>query len=177
MKRVFAILAGLIVLFPGVCGASGYFLANYGLGGKADGASIGVEIGAVFLSKLHPSGGALSIGVGVSAADTDEDAPSAPSTTLPLSNLRDYNDGYEQEIDVVLGAELVPALFLVGGLGYAMQDVKTFGTNGGRLYEEGSSTDHYGAYMLGVRYVIEGLNVGVGYDNRRGVMAGIGIAF
>jgi hypothetical protein len=177
MKRVFAILAGLTVLFPGVCGASGYFLANYGLGGESDGASLGVEIGAVFLSSLHPSGGAFSIGVGVSGADTDENPPSAPSTVLPLTRLRDYNDGYEQEITAVFGAELVPALFAVGGLGYASQDIETFGLNGGTLYEKGSDTENWATYMLGLRYVIEGLNVGVGYHTRRGVMAGIGIAF
>jgi hypothetical protein len=178
MKKVFAILASLMVFLPGVCGASGYFMVNYGLGGSNNEASLGVELGGVFLSSLHPTGGALSIGVGLSAADTDENPPdNLQRTALPLSNLAEYNDGFEQEINVVLGAELIPALFAVGGIGYATQDTVTTGVNGTNLYEASSDTNKYTTYMLGIRYVIQGLDIGLGFHNRRGIMAGVGIAF
>lgn len=178
MKRVFAILTGLLVLLPGVCGASGYFLVNYGIGGRVDEPSLGVELGGIVLSDYHPSGGALSFGVGVSVADTDDDPPSAPkASSLDLANLSSYDDGNEQEIAVVFGGELSPALFAVAGLGYSTQDTVTLGTSGGTLYKRDSDTDKNATFMLGLRYVIEGLNLGLGFHTRRGIMAGVGIAF
>jgi hypothetical protein len=179
MKRVFAILAGLMVLLPGVCGASGYLMVNYGVGGTIDEPSMGIELGGIFLSNLHPRGGAVSIGVGLSVADTDEDMPSAQNTypLPPLSNRKDYNDGDEQEINAVIGAELKDALFVVGGIGYATQKTVTFGWNGGQAYEESSDTEKNATFMLGLRYIVEGLDIGVGFHSRRGIMAGVGIAF
>lgn len=179
MKRVFAILAGLMVLFPGVCGASGYFMVNYGVGGDVDEPSLGVELGGIFLSSLHPSGGALSFGVGVSVADTDEDPPSA---LMPVGSLAGmprvaYNDGNEQEIDAVFGAELIPALFLVAGLGYSTQDTEIIAYDGLVRYDAGTESDNNTTFMLGIRYAIEGVDIGLGFHTRRGIMAGVGIAF
>jgi hypothetical protein len=109
--------------------------------------------------------------------DTDEDPPSAPATSAPLTNLRKYNDGNEYEITATFGAELIPALFAVGGIGYATQDTVTIGSSGADLYERDSDTDKNTTWMLGMRYVIEGLNIGLGFHTRRGIMAGVGIAF
>jgi hypothetical protein len=177
MKRGLAILAGLIVFLPGVCAASGYFLVNYGIGGDIDEPSLGIELGGIFLSSLHPSGGAMSFGLGVSVGDTDENPPSAPATFSPLTNLREYNDGNEYEITATFGAEMIPALFAVGGIGYATQDTVTIGSFGGQLYEQDTGTDKNTSWMLGMRYVREGLNIGLGFHTRRGIMAGVGIAF
>lgn len=179
MKRFLAIVGIFSVLFPAVCSANGYIIANYGIGGgDVDDPSLGIEMGGIFLSSLHPTGGALSIGLGVSVADTDENPPSGiPGQGLVYDPLIKYNDGKEQEIDLTFGAELIPSLFAVAGIGYAGQDTVRIGTNGNQNYEVDSDTERNAAWMLGTRYVIKGLNVGIGYHSRRGIMAGVGIAF
>ncbi len=178
MKRLLTIFAVGLLLFPSLCLASGYVLVNYGIGGDVDEPSLGVEMGGIFLSDLHPTGGALSFGLGVSVADTDENPPSAlPPSGGPYDSLVDYNDGREQEIDVTFGGELIPSLFAVGGLGYSTQDTTIIGISGGQYYEVETDTDKNATWMLGIRYVIEGLDIGLGFHSRRGIMAGIGIAF
>lgn len=180
MKRLLPALFLLSVLFPVVCSASGYVLVNYGIGGKVDEPSLGVEIGGIFLSDLHPSGGALSLGLGVSVADTDEDPPSGlqPTTPAPAyTAVNEFNEGDEQEINVTFGAEMIPSFFAVGGIGYSTQDTETIGVSDSQLFEVDTDTDENVTWMLGARYVIEGLNLGLGFHSRRGIMAGVGIAF
>ncbi len=180
MKRFLTILGIFSVLFPAVCSANGYIIANYGIGGgDVDEPSLGIEMGGIFLSNLHPTGGAFSFGLGVSVADTDDDPPSGiqPTSGLTYDPLIEYNDGNEQEIDLTFGTEMIPSLFAVAGIGYAGQDTVRIGTNGEQNYEVDSDTERNVAWMLGTRYVIQGLNVGIGYHSRRGIMAGIGIAF
>ncbi len=180
MKMLLAALAVLLVLVPTLCRAEGYVMVNYGIGGDIDEPSLGVEMGGIFLSRLHPEGGAVSFGLGVSIADTDEDIPSAvlPPVPAPAYDLlAEYNDGNEQEVYVSLGAEMVPALFAVGGLGYASQDTVRVGRSGGQFYEVDTESDHNVSWMLGMRYIIQGLNVGLGYHSRRGILAGVGVAF
>lgn len=179
MKRLLAIMVVFLVFLPSICAANGYILANYGIGGEVEEPSLGLELGGIFLSNLHPTGGALSFGLGVSVADTDENPPSGiqPASGLTYNPLVEYNDGREQEIDVTFGAEMVPAFFAVGGIGYASQNTVVIGTAGGQNYEVDSDTERNIAWMLGARYAIQGLNVGLGFHSRRGIMASVGIAF
>ncbi|HOS96490.1 MAG TPA: hypothetical protein PLR71_08690 [Deltaproteobacteria bacterium] len=164
MKRfLWAML--LVILVPSVSEGAGYVALNYGTGGEVDESSYGIELGGIFLSSHHPRGGAFSVGLGVSIADTDEDPPANPT--------RKYNDGNEQEVSLVLGAEITPAFFGVAGVGYASQDIVKPGIDPGG----DSDTDRNASWMLGARYVVEWFNIGVGYHSRRGVMAGIGVAF
>ncbi|HQJ10130.1 MAG TPA: hypothetical protein PLF54_14070, partial [Deltaproteobacteria bacterium] len=128
MKRLLPVATLIAVFFPAVCLASGYVLVNYGIGGKVDEPSLGVELGGIFLSDLHPTGGALSLGLGVSIADTDENPP---STGEPFNTRTKFNDGNEQEIDVTFGAEMIPSFFAVAGVGYASQDTVTIGSDAG----------------------------------------------
>lgn len=167
MKKV---ILGILVLtvVPLVSHAAGYVLANYGTGGKVHDSSYGVEVGGIFLSPYHPNGGAFSLGIGASIAQTDENPPADFSGT--------YNDGNEQEICAVFGAEIVPAFFGVAGIGYASQDTKT-NSSAGYVWKSGSGTDNNVAWMLGMRYVVKWVNMGLGFDSRRGVMASLGVAF
>ncbi|HPW68114.1 MAG: hypothetical protein ACOX2W_05730 [Desulfomonilia bacterium] len=180
MKRLLAALTVLLVLVPTLCSAEGYVMVNYGIGGDIDEPSLGVEMGGIFLSRLHPEGGAVSFGLGVSVADTDEHIPSAalPSVPAPAyDQFTKYNDGNEQEVYVSIGAEMIPALFAVAGVGYASQDTVLVGRYADQLYEVDSESDNNITWMLGMRYIIQGLNVGLGYHSRRGILAGIGVAF
>jgi hypothetical protein len=158
MKKIILITLVMIVL-PAISHGAGYVLVNYGDGGKVHASSYGLELGGIFLSPYHPNGGAFSLGIGASIADTDETVSD-----------RKYNDGNEQEICATFGAEIVPAFFGVAGVGFANQDVRKPG-------ETNSSTDNNVTWMLGMRYVVQYMNIGLGYDYRRGVMAGIGVAF
>ncbi len=179
MKRF--IIGALIILFiPAICQAEGYVVLNYGIAGEIDEPSLGVEIGGIFLSYLHPTGGALSLGIGISAGDTDEDPPTASSPPAPApayDAVRDFNDGSEQEVYVSFGAEMVPSFFGIAGLGYASQNTTTIGTSGGQNYEIDTGTDKNVTWMLGMRYIVEGINVGLGYHSRRGILASLGVAF
>lgn len=179
MKRLLAALSVFMVLFPVAGMAGGYALVNYGIGGEVDEPSLGIELGGIFLSYLHPTGGALSFGLGVSVADTDEDPPSGlrDQGTRVYDPLVEYNDGNEQEISMTFGAEMIPSLFAVAGVGYASQDTVLIGTSGDQSYEVKSDTDRNVSWMLGMRYIIQGLNIGLGYHSRRGIMAGAGVAF
>jgi len=179
MKRIVFIVLSVIIL-PVTASAAGYVIGNYAMGGKIDEPSIGIEMGAIFLSDLHPTGGALSVGVGISVGDTDEDPPTGlqPTTgAMTYDLLKEYNDGTEQEIYMALGAEITMSFFGVAGLGYSSQDKITLGTSGGEFYEVETEVDNNISGIVGMRYVIEGLNMGLGYHTRRGIMASIGIAF
>ena len=161
MKKIILITLVMIVL-PVISHGAGYVLANYGDGGKVDASSYGLELGGIFLSPYHPNGGAFSLGIGASIAQTGEH----PSPNFTGK----YKDGTEQEIYASFGAEIVPAFFGVIGVGYASQDTKnTDGT--------GSGTDNFGTWMLGMRYVVKSFDIGLGYDYRRGVTASLGVAF
>lgn len=178
MKRLLTALTVLLVLVPTLCSAEGYVMVNYGIGGDIDEPSLGVEMGGIFLSRLHPEGGAVSFGLGVSVADTDEDIPATVfSPPAGFDQFIEYNDGNEQEVYVSFGAEIIPALFAVTGMGYASQDTVTIGRFGGQNFEVDSESDNNISWMLGLRYVIQGLNAGVGFHSRRGVMVGLGVAF
>ena len=157
MKKIILITLVMIVL-PVISHGAGYVLANYGDGGKVHAASYGLELGGIFLSPYHPNGGAFSLGIGGSIADTDETVSD-----------RKYNNGNEQEICAIFGAEIVPAFFGVAGVGFATQDV----INPDRT----KSTDNNVTWMLGMRYVVKAFNVGLGYDYRRGITANLGVAF
>ncbi|MCU0575864.1 MAG: hypothetical protein MUD15_03445 [Desulfobacterota bacterium] len=156
-----------LMLVPSFSHGAGYVQVNCGSGGEVDGISYGLEMGGIFLSPYHPNGGAFSMGLGISIADTDEDPPAAP--------LKKYNDGNEQEIYASFGAEITPAFFGVAGIGYASQDIVKPGTGLDNIKETDTETN--ASWLFGMRYVVEWFNIGVGYHSRRGIMAGIGVAF
>lgn len=174
------LLVLLMALVPSASFASGYVIGDYGTGGKVKDSSYGIEVGGIFLSPLHPTGGAISIGVGVSKANSDEHPTSneAPAGVTGPVSVKHLNDGDETEVHLALGAELVPALFAIVGVGYATQErVRTGVFSDGERYMLDSSREHYAAGIFGLRYVREMVNAGVGYDTRRGVMTSIGVAF
>lgn len=176
MKKV--ILVVLLAVLPMVSHGAGYVIGDYGVGGKIHDPSYGVELGGIFLSPLHPTGGAFSAGIGVSVATSDDHPTSveAPSGTT-FTSIKDLNDGNETEIHATFGAEMVPSLFAVAGIGYATQDITTTGISSGQRFKIESKTDHNATGLFGIRFVQEWMNIGLGFHTRRGIMASIGIAF
>jgi hypothetical protein len=159
MKRFFLIT--LMIFLPMISHGAGYVIADYATGGRIDAQSLGLEMGAIFLSPYHPNGGAFSLGLGISVADTDEKPPSKPQ--------KKYNDGNEEEVYLSFGGEMVPAFFAVAGVGYASQHIVK--------PESSSETDNNISWMLGMRYILEAIDIGLGVHSRRGVMASLGVAF
>jgi hypothetical protein len=174
MKK--ALLLVLLTLVPMISYGAGYIIGDFGTGGKVHEPSYGIELGGIFLSPLHPRGGAFSVGVGVSLATTDEDPPSN-EPLLPTASRKDMNDGNETEIHATFGAEIVPALFGIAGIGYSSQDITVTGVAAGQRFKIDSKTDNNVTGLFGVRYVRQWMNLGVGYHTRRGIMASIGLAF
>ncbi len=132
-----------------------------------DDPSWGAELGGVFLTDMHPTGGALSAGVGFSVGETDDDAPS----TYPSP--KKFDDGNEYEGYVNCGAEFIPGFFGTIGLGYATQKVVTIARAG----EIDSETKEHVTGMIGLRYVMQGFSAGIGFHTRRGIVVNAGIAF
>lgn len=179
MLKKIVLIVGVALMVPGMSFAAGYVIGTYGFGGSMDDISWGAEIGAVFLSDLHPTGDALSIGVGFSVGETDESIPSTSDLVLsgPADAVKDYNDGNEYEGYVSCGAELIPSIFGTLGVGYSRQKVMTVARQGDVYYETDSDTEYHVTGMLWMRYVREGFSAGIGFHSRRGVMLGLGLAF
>jgi hypothetical protein len=179
IMRKTVLMVCMLLLLPGLSHAAGYVIGTYGFGGKMDGSSWGVELGGVFLSDLHPNGDALSAGIGFSVGNTDDNPPSAsvPPTGVSPDQIKKYNDGNEYEGYVNFGAELMPSLFGSIGIGYSTQKVLSIGQSGGAYYETRDETEKYVTGMIGLRYVIEGFSMGIGFHTRRGVMLNLGVAF
>lgn len=179
MLKKMALIIGVALMIPGISFAAGYVIGTYGFGGSMDDLSWGAEIGAVFLSDLHPTGDALSIGVGFSVGETDDSAPSTSDLSLSGSAdaVKDYDDGNEYEGYLSCGAELIPSLFGTLGVGYSRQKVLTVARQGNEYYETDSDTEYHVTGMLGLRYVMQGFSAGIGFHSRRGVMLNLGLAF
>jgi hypothetical protein len=174
MKK--AMLVVLLALVPMISHGAGYIIGDFGTGGEIHGPSYGIELGGIFLSPLHPRGGAFSVGMGVSVADTDDD-PTSTETILQTTSRKDLNDGNETEVHATFGAEIVPALFGIVGIGYSSQDITVTGVATGQRYKIDTKTDNNVTGLFGIRYVRQWMNLGVGYHTRRGIMASIGFAF
>jgi len=165
-KRI-GLLIGILCLVPGLTYGSGYVIGTYGFGGSMDDLSWGAEMGGVFLSDMHPTGGALSAGIGFSVGETEDDVPS----TYP--NPKKFDDGKEYEGYVDCGAEFIPGFFGTVGLGYSTQKVVTIARAG----EIDSETEEHVTGMIGLRYVMQGFSAGIGFHTRRGIVVNAGIAF
>jgi hypothetical protein len=165
-KRI-VLFIGIACLVPGLCHASGYLIGTYGFGGAMDDPSWGAELGGVFLSDMHPTGGSLSAGIGFSVGETKDDVPSSHPTP------KKYDDGNEYEGYINLGAEFIPGLFGTAGLGYATQKVVTVDRAG----EIDSKTEKRVTGMIGLRYLIQGFSAGIGFHTRRGIVVNAGLAF
>jgi hypothetical protein len=166
MKKEILIVC-IALLVPGLAYGGGYVIGTYGFGGAMDAPSWGAEMGGVFLSDLHPTGGALSAGVGFSVGLTGDSIPA----TSPSP--KKFNDGNEYEGYANVGAELAPSLFGTLGIGYASQKRVTMAPQG----EINSDTDTHVTGMVGLRYVIQGINAGIGFHTQRGIMLNLGVAF
>ncbi len=176
MKKLLAVL--IISLLPLPLLAAGYLNFSYGSGGESDATSFGLEMGGIVLSNLHPTGGALCGGFGVSVADTKQSVPAnLPHTGQNLIWLQDYNDNNQSQISLMGGAELVPSIFAVLGLGYTTQKIAQLGFSNNAYYLIRNRTEHETPWMAGVRYTREMLNLGIGYDVQRGIVMSAGVAF
>jgi hypothetical protein len=189
MKKTICMLILLTFAVPGMSYAGAYMLGNFGFGAPSDTTSsgnwsAGAEFGGIFLSSLHPTGGALSAGAGfaVSVPKSSNKVPSyngkLPASMSGLVPTNDYYDGNEYEINACVGAELAPSFFLNLGAGYAWWNEDTVSDPIlGTRYLVDSSSKNSVTGMIGLRYAIQGFMMGLGYHTRRGVVVSLGVAF
>lgn len=185
MKRTICISILLMLILPGMSHAGGYVLGNFGFGGKSNHLSYGAEFGGVFLSSLHPTGGAFSAGLGCSIAvpDSDQKVPHNSGSYVPTPGLTElaedtFNDGNEYEGDIIVGAELFPSFFLNIGGGYAWWKEETVGIfSDGNKYITSKDNKNEITGMLGLRYAVQNFSMGLGFHTRRGVVVSLGVAF
>jgi hypothetical protein len=187
MKKTIGLLIMLTLAVPGMSYAGAYVLGNFGFGAPSDTTSsgnwsAGAEFGGIFLSKLHPTGGALSAGAGfsISIPKSSNKVPSYNGKLPSGTPANDYYDGNEYEVNACFGAELAPSFFLNLGAGYAWWNeasvtdpVPFVGTR----YLVDSSSKNSVTGMLGLRYAMQGFMMGLGFHTRRGVVVSLGVAF
>ena len=95
----------------------------------------------------------------------------------------DYGDTYywgdEQGMYIALGVRFKNELLLFGTIGYDLREADGWyitSTSGPTTYTRGTQKQ-IDNYSLQLRYPIKNLAIGIGYDNRRKLVFGIGAAF
>lgn len=159
-----------------------FWLVNGGSNGVTDSSSIGIEAGGtqVLFNRL-PLSAELSMAFTFDSIPSDTNFNSntlnEPYTTKKLNHGPEI--GYLFKSGVNLD-DLVPNLTLQLGAGYALQTVITVaaGSVSGTHWQQGEKeTEVHAVGYGGLLYRLKGICVSAGYNNRRGVVAGIGTSW
>lgn len=173
------IMVALALLAAAQAWAAPFWLVNGGSNGTGDKSSIGVEVGGTrIIANRFPLSGEFSMNF---------DFRSIPSDTF--LNVNRYDEPYTVRT-VSYGPEFgylfksgvnlddwVNNLTLQLGVGYSLQSKINIGTGSvtGKHWQQGDrETDVNPVGYGGLLYRIDRLAVSLGYNNRRGVVAGIG---
>ncbi|MBJ6723763.1 hypothetical protein [Geomesophilobacter sediminis] len=167
----------LLVTADGWC--TPYWMVNGGSNGAAEQSSIGVEVGDTqMIVKRFPLAAELSMNFDFGDVPSEARFNNNPNNE-PFT-VKKAKDGPEIGFLFKSGVNLddfVPNLTLLVGAGYALQSetpVAT-GANSGTHWQQGSrETEVYPVGYGGLLYRLERMCLSVGYNNRRGVVAGIG---
>ena len=167
---------------PVIAGAAPFWLVNGGGNGATDRSSIGIEAGGtqVLLNRL-PLSAELSMTFTFDSipAETNfnTNTLNEPYTTKKLNDGPEI--GYLFKSGVNLD-DLVQNLTLQVGAGYALQTVITVATGSvsGSHWRQGDrETEAHPVGYGGLLYRLNTICVSAGYNNRRGVVAGIGTSW
>lgn len=159
--------------------ATPYWIVNGGSNGTAEKSSLGVEVGGTnaLLNKFPLS---AEISMNFDFRDIPSDTRFNTNRNDEPYTVRRVSDGPEFGYLFKSGVNLdqwVPNLTLQAGAGYALQPkikVAT-GSVSGRHWQEGHrELDAYPVGYGGLLYRVQNICLNVGYNNRRGVVAGVG---
>jgi hypothetical protein len=145
-----------------------YILGTFGSGGEIDASSFGGEIGAIWPSD-EPK---YLLGIGGAWANTSYKKP----YTLLLDKVRE-ND---YELYGAMGISLIRNLFIVGtgGVARGCEGTVLKGDSASECEAyEGNDVKTKFAGSGQLRYLYKYLIIGVGYDNIRGIIGGVGFRF
>ena len=160
-------------------GATPFWLVNGGSYGATDKSSIGIEAGGtqVILNRL-PLSAELSMNFTFDSIPSETNFNSnrlnEPYTTRKLNSGPEI--GYLFKSGVNLD-DMVQNLTLQLGVGYALQTVVTVatGTESGTHWRQGGEgTEIYAVGYGGLLYRVKNICFSAGYNNRRGIVAGVG---
>lgn len=145
-----------------------YFFGNGGGGGKADGGSIGGEIGGIW-PKDAPK---YLLGLGLSQTNSEKSEPA----TFILDKVRSN----EYEFYGAAGLGLTKGFFITGtgGVTETCEGTVLKGDDPSSCADYDGNDVKYKFTGSGqLRFVHKQLMLGIGYHSRRGIIGGIGISF
>ncbi|HJV64886.1 MAG TPA: hypothetical protein VJ550_04045 [Geomonas sp.] len=177
MRVVLMVAAALLVSVN--AWATPYWLFNVGGNGTADQTSIGVELGSTdLLAKRFPLAAELSMNFDFEDPPDDTFFNNNKYTEPYTVHTSHYGPefGYLFKSGVNLD-DWVKNLTLQAGVGFSMQSTVQVGTGlwTGRHWEQGDREVEFNPMGYGgLLYRINRLALSLGYNNRRGVVGGIG---
>jgi hypothetical protein len=170
MKMCLLIVSVFICFF--VCSINAdaeiYIFGNGGTGGEADAASIGGEFGVIWPKDNQ----AYLLGMGFSWTDTEK----SERATILLDKVR----ANELEWYGAVGLKLTSGFFITGtaGVTETCEGLVFKGESPSNCTSmDGTDTKNIFTWSGQLRYIYQRLMLGVGYHNRRGILAGIGFNF
>lgn len=156
----FAVVFGLLT--P-LCANAGFYMElNGGNGGAADASSGGVEFGVILYKFL--------IGAGIARMNNDY-RERGESTAWGYNY---YKHEKEEEVYLAIGGRVAENWLLVLDLGVSQQRITFESAMDADFDEDPESFFAVGGQVL---FNYEHLLIGVGYENRRGVVGSVGFAF
>jgi hypothetical protein len=159
--------------------AEPYWLVSGGSNGVADRSSIGIEAGGtrVIMDKI-PLSAELSMNFNFGDVPSETRFTTNPGNeSYTVQRIKEGPEiGYLFKSGINLD-EMITNLTLQAGIGYALQTVMPVatGTVSGKHWQQGSEyTDVYLVGYGGLLYRVKNIAFSAGYNNRRGIVAGIG---
>jgi hypothetical protein len=171
-------ILAVLLLMSVEASATPFLLVNGGSNGTSDKSSIGVEVGgtrAIF--DKFPLSAELSIKFNSEDLPSDTLFTTAQDEPYTTRSVHDGPEiGYLFKSGVNLD-EFIKNLTLQVGAGYSLQSEITVatGTVSGKHWQQGDrETDVYVVGYGGLLYRLQNICFSAGYNNRRGIVAGIG---
>ena len=173
------VIAAIALLVSVEAWATPFWLVNGGANGTADQSSIGVEVGSTNLL-LHKFPLSAELSMNFEFEDVPSDTFFNVNKNDEPFTVRRVNYGPEIGYLFKSGVNLddwVNNLTLQVGAGYSLQSEVKVGTGlvTGKHWQQGRrETDVNAVGYGGLLYRVEKLTLSLGYNNRRGVVAGVG---
>jgi hypothetical protein len=176
--RYFFMLAVALLMSVDV-GATPYWLVTGGTNGISDRSTVGIEAGGtrVIMDKFPLS---AELSMNFNFGDIPDDTHFNTNRLNEPYTIRRVNDGPEIGYLFKSGVnldDLIKNLTLQVGAGYALQTVIPVATgalSGTHWQQGGEYTDVYPVGYGGLLYRLKNICFSAGYNNRRGMVAGIG---
>jgi hypothetical protein len=174
----YLLTVAVVILFSVDAWAVPYWLITGGSNGTSDKSSIGIEAGGTrVILNTFPLSGELSMNFDFKSVPSDTHFNTTQNEPFTVRKANDGPEiGYLFKSGINLD-DIVPNLTLQFGAGYALQSVVPVATGSvsGKHWQQGE--DYTAVYPVGyggILYRVKNICFNIGYNNRRGVVAGVG---